>query len=118
MNSIKPIAVLRNASWLAIPKSTRVVVRFDDLRSGLHQECRVERKQGDTAYATLREYGGTRFRLRVDLVRNTIALLSPDYSWLPDAADVPLVVAQKIRTMLATRRSTRAVKISRGRTKL
>lgn len=117
MTSPLPTVVLRDVEPFMIAKSTRVVVRLDDLRFGLYQECKIVRKQGASVDASLHEYGGTRFRIRVDLDRRTVSLISPDYSWLPQPEDIPAAVARKIAQMLAMRRSTHTLHITRYREK-
>jgi len=118
MASPKPIITLPDVSSFAVAKSTRLVVRLDDLRSGLRQECMVERARITIVNAVLRKYGGARFTIRVDLDTRTVSLVSPDYSWLSSPEDIPAAVARTLSSTLATRKPTCAVKVTRSHMKI
>lgn len=109
----RPVSTYVGIEKFAVKKCTRTIVRLTCMRTKLFQELRVVRKDGDYVEARLKEYGGSRFCIHIALHKKTITLLSPDYSWLPDANDIPVMIANKAVEMLGMRRSTRAFNLTR-----
>lgn len=107
MKAKLPTVELSSVKKFEIEESTRVIVRQTDMRTKLFQECRVTRKSEDTVIATLREYGGSRFKISVSLSARTITLLEPDLSWMGNADDFPVIVASKIVKMLSAKQSSK-----------
>lgn len=108
-----PVAAYPGIKKFTVKKCTRTIVRLTCMRTNLFQELRVVRKDNDYVEVRLKEYGGSRFCIRIALHRKTITLLSPDYSWLPDAEDIPVMIANRAEEMLGMRRSTKAVTLTR-----
>lgn len=115
MASKLPFITLTDTTNFELKKRTRIRVRFDESLSGLHQECMISRKEGNVVIVTLREYSGTRFKLRIRLVDKTATLFSPDFSWLPNSEDMVEIVINRIAEMLNTRRSMRGCRVTRKR---
>lgn len=95
---------LTDTSHFEIRPGTRLIIRFDERQTKLHQECTVTRRDRNVVTGTLREYGGDRFRIRIRLTDKVAVLSSPDLSWLPDPEDIVLGVVTRIAEMIHTRR--------------
>lgn len=113
MKALQPFVKLTDTRDFDIPPGTRVRVRFLDRRSGLCQDCIVSRSNEKSAAATLREFTGECFRLRIRFKERTAVLHSPDYSWLPEPEDIVIAVVNCIVEMLSTHRSIRGRMVTR-----
>jgi hypothetical protein len=105
----------KGAERFEIPEFTRVTVRTTCLLTNLVQELQVTRKGGSDLDMCMKEFGGTRLKIKLSLSTHVVTLLAPDYSWLPDAGYVAVIVANAMLKMFETRRTKRTMRLERSK---
>lgn len=96
-----------------IKEYTRVSVTIQCKRTKLSQRVRIERKRGDEVVGNLKEFGGSKYQIAINLRHGIVTLVAPDYSWLEGAETMLQIVVAKMADMLEMRFSSRAFKITR-----